>query len=289
MDWLICDSVYNEQQLKFSHLDSISHYLREMGESAGRVCLTPGIHPGTYLDWYKPEDVISADWADEGVDIAMVLDRFDWGAHVKAKIHVAQVAALTSPLPWEVRREDGSPAYDLVVSSLRWMVEAARAAGFRAEFQALAFDPRALMCGAGVQRDIPCLFVGTRDANHQKREAVLAELGDMVTIAPPTFGVAYYNLLARAFVTVHVGAEWSNGEANALRIFEGAGMGSEVVSDGEWMGARFRWWHEPTPNWRIAVAEAAAFPRNGQGEVLARHGYHVRLPQLVDWVNELVG
>ncbi len=280
MRWLVADSLYCRQALFCSHVDSYSHYLREYGESVNALALDTAVDSGDL-----PMDHIA------GIhDVVFSLDRYAALLGPEDAKRIAQVAAICDPMPWDVRKADGSPAYDLVVSSIPAMVEQARAAGCRAEFQALAFDHRALMCGAGVERDIDCLFVGTVDGNHRKRAEVLARLGDKVTVAPPTFGRDYYRLLSRAKVLVHVGAEWSQGSANALRLFEGGGLGCQVVSDGKWDGPGPRWWWSiGGDEWKSTVEEAAHGDVRSadQGVVLSHHGYHNRIHDLVRWARSL--
>lgn len=221
MRWLVCDSLSCPEQFFCSHLDSYSHYLREAGEYAQVICHNFDLPVGHVT------------WGYDTHDIAFVLDRYDYGARIPARKRIAQVAAICNPMPWDVRKPDGSPAYDCVISSIPWMVEQARAAGCRAEFMKLCFDHRALVCSMGVKKDIDCLFVGTVDGNHVKRARVLEELRDIVTVMPPVWGRDYYRLIARAKTLVHVGAEWARGARNALRLYEGSGLGALVISDGD--------------------------------------------------------
>lgn len=219
--WLVADSLYCPGAFPFSHLDSYSHYLREYGEDGDYIELRAPSQPGSIRRAYGVPDVLFA------------LDRYGEVAAWDATKRIAQVAAICNPMPWDVRKSDGSPAYDLIVSSIPWMVDEARAKGCRAEYQALAFDVRARACGMGVaERDIKCLFVGTTGANHLRRTALLEELKDVVTVAPPTFGRDYFRLLARARSVLNIHAEWSRGAANAMRMFEATGMGAMLFSDG---------------------------------------------------------
>ncbi len=275
--WIVADSLYSSKQWFCSHLDSYSHYLQEYGEEVEAFEHGAGNH------WTAPDVLFML---DQYGHFAATNNEGPWRETKK----IAQVAAVCSPMPWEVRKSDGLPAYDLVISSIPNMVEQARAAGCRAEYQALAFDHRALVCEAP-KKDIDCLFVGTVDANHRKRQEVLAQLNGIVTVERPTFGRAYYNLVSRAHVLLHVGAEWSVGSANALRLFEGAGLRAVVVSDGNWDGPGEEWWRRPKANdWnatvKSAVAEATFFTHRAdrhQGQILAEHGYHRRIPQLIEW------
>lgn len=299
MRWLVIDSLYRPEQFPFSHLDSYAHYLREAGEDVRRYLVNVG--PG---DKAPLQDKGFVSWPadDFKPDVFFVLDGYDRMYHGNPYAHrskyVAQVAALVNPMPWEVRKADGSPAYDLILSSIPALVEQARAAGCRAEFQQLCFDHRALICGMNVRdRDIPCLFLGTVDGNHQKRAAILRELGDLVTIAPPTFGRAYYELISRARVLVHVQAEWGADCRNSLRYYEGAGLGTVVVGDGPMTGIaaddlgiqadtpeEFRWVIEDLLAYEEHRKTAAEID---QAHVLQRHGYHARIPRLIEIVRSL--
>lgn len=226
-EWLVLDSLYRPEQFFCSHLDSYGHYLREAGEGVTRCCLTP-FRPNDWLGWMQPHEI-----GLYPCDVAFFLDGYGRAMEVNAKKRIAQVAAITSPLPWEVRRADGSPVFDLVVSSLRWMVKAAEDAGCRAAWMPLAFDHRALVCGMAIEeRDIPCLVLGTLGPNHGRRAQSVRELGDLVTVAPPTFGRNMFALLARARSVLNVHAEWARGEANNMRMFETTGMGARLITDG---------------------------------------------------------
>ncbi len=157
----------------------------------------------------------------------------------------------------------------------------------------LAFDTRARVCGMGVERDLDCIFIGTVGPNHQHRTKLLEELRDVVTVMPPVYGREYFKTLARAKVVVNVHAEWSRGAANNMRLYEAAGMGCNVVSDGQQVvyGDR-RWWRTPEDagSWRQAIRGAD----DGRGQwsmssagVLFDQTYESRIPQLVSWARSL--
>jgi hypothetical protein len=223
--WLVADSLACPEQFFCSHMSSYSHYLAEAGEQVDY--LEVGNH------WGRQATGRITSYPLRG-DVVFALDDYDsvYRATNDFAVHIAQVAAITNPLPWNVRKADGSPAYSLVISSLQWMVEEARKHGCRAEYMPLAFDTRARVAGMGVARDLDCIFIGSRGPNHQRREQLLTELSDIVTVLPPVFGREYFKTLARAKVVFNVHAEWAKGEANAMRLFEATGMGARVVSDG---------------------------------------------------------
>ena len=299
--WAVIDSLYCAEQFFCSHLDSYSHYLNEAGEDAQAVCLNippPGydsrddcwhpewrfLHGGPGLYKAPPGRV-----GDHNLDVAFFLDGYGRAPEVPAKKRIAQVAAVCSPMPWEVRNADGAPVFDLVLSSIPAMVEEARAAGCRAEYQQLCFDTRALTCSMGVAKDIGCLFVGTVDGNHRKRAEVLARLEGLVTIAPPTFGRDYYKLISRAKTAINVHAEWARGARNALRIYETFGFGGLCVTDGQTDGV---------PGWELesdargCVVDAIhdfdeGFAEEAQGELLTRDTYVQRVPELIAMVRAL--
>jgi len=286
--WIVADSLYSREAWFCSHLSSYSHFLREAGETVRSVCLN--IPDLAEADIHAGDDFGDADYL-------FVLDRYDmaasgWRPDVK---RIAQVAAICDPMPWQVRKADGTPAFDLVVSSLPWMVDEARAHGCRAEFMSLAFDTRALVASMGIkERDIPFLFVGTRGPNHRKREEILNALGDVVTIAPPTFGREYFKLLAMAKCVINVHAEWARGAANAMRIFESAGAGACIVTDGEFpLGVeRFGWGYgEMTADdFRDSITSALRNPDAGaedQAIVLQHHTYVQRVSDLISIARSL--
>lgn len=286
--WLVCDSLYpgHPEQFFCSHLDSLTHYLKSAGEDARSCCLNMLGVAGDIKEGEEFGDI----------DFLFLLDRYDtaassWRPDVK---RIAQVAAICDPMPWQVRNPDGSPAYSLILSSIPWMVDEARARGCRAEFMPLAFDTRALVAGMNVkERDIPCLFVGSRGGNHLKREEVLRELGDLVTIAPPTFGRSYFELLARAKVVLQIHAEWARGAANAMKIFEAAGMGASVVFDGCWpdeAGEIFGFGQPEMDGGMVSDIVRSLLDGNldsFKDVVLQEHTYIQRIPQLLDLTRSL--
>src|SRR6185295_18504397 len=150
MKWLVADSLSCPEQWFGSHLSAYSHYLAEAGEDVATVCLNLAVPDVTYGEG----DAILRP------DILFALDGYDrvayWASGLGMWPQVREppkVVALCNPMPWDVRRPDGSPAYDMVISSIPWMVEAARAKGCRSEYQQLCFDTRALVCSMGVEKD----------------------------------------------------------------------------------------------------------------------------------------
>lgn len=289
MRWVVADSLYCNEAFFCSHLDSYSHYLREAGEEVyrTRAPLIPSRAEAIYMPGAS-----GAPWPD----VLFALDGYEFLTVLPVKARIAQVAAVCNPMPWNVRQADGSPAYDLVISSIPWMVDEARAHGCRAEYQPLAFDTRARVCGMGVERDLGAIFVGTVGPNHVKRARVLAELGDLVTVFPPTFGRDYFRLLARAKVVVNVHAEWSRGVRNNMRLFEASGMDAWCVTDGEVPVDADEVGFFPggkgvvDDRWRAAVIEGLDH-RWAHSEdlclTLENHTYESRIPQLIRWAKEL--
>lgn len=276
MKWTVIDSLYNDEAFWCGHLDSYSHYLREAGEDVATFSLAQG---GLY-PWRVQHTTAS--------EVIFALDGYEFCSHLPADLHVAQVAAICSPMPWEVRKPDGSPAYDLVLSSLHWMVDAARAAGCRAEYMPLAFDTRARVAGMGIKRERKAIFVGTRGSNHRKREEWLTALSDIVEVRPPCFGRAYFRELASAAVVLHVHAEWSRGEANAMRILEAEGMAATCVSDGTWEhGEMLPGWYVSSPPEARRAIMCARDDDRAPGYTLAEHTYESRIPRLIEIVRAL--
>ncbi len=285
--WVVADSLYCPEAFFCSHLDSYSHYLREFGET---VAIGDVSNVAT---WRGSGDGIRALGAP---DVLFALDKYDVLSDCPASIKVAQVAAACPVMPWDVRKPDGSPAYDLIISSIPWMVEAARAAGCRAEYQPLAFDTRARVCGMGVTRDLGCIFIGTTGPNHKRRTELLAELSDVVTVLPPVFGREYFKTLARAKVVLNVHAEWSRGAANNMRMFEAAGMGCCVVGDGDDPTRDEGYYYLPAGLPFATALEARRQIRRAyddaecdEDRVIVHHTYENRIPQLVDFVRSLGG
>lgn len=269
MRWLVADSLYCPEAFFCSHLDSYSHYLREAGEDVWR--------------WAHGHQQFS-DVADYDEDVLFALDRYgDYGG-AETRVRIAQVAAICNPMPWEV------PGYDCIISSIPWMVEEARAKGYKAEYMPLAFDTRSRVCGMGVKRDVDCLHVGTVGPNHGRRAEVLSTLGDAVTVAPPTFGRAYFSLLARAKVVLNIHAEWARGAANNMRMFEAVGMGCGVIFNGLWP-------EEFDPPFGVELRSGAAEQKLDDALkggrmgidnalVLQHHTYESRIPRLIEIAKE---
>lgn len=284
MNWLVADSLYCPEAFFCSHLDSYSHYLKEYGEDAraGDVSTGDSWRRTTQRIVFFP-------------DVLLALDRYAHLADCPAPKKIAQVAAVCSLMPWDVRKPDGSPAYDCVISSIPWMVDAARAADCRAEYMALAFDTRARVCGMGVHRDLGCIFIGTAGPNHKRRTALLDELKDVVTVLPPVFGRDYFRTLARAKSVFNVHAEWARGAANNMRMFESLGMGCNLITDGSFPERpsldAWEYDHEPGSVWtaRRAIEESTASFSAGVGTsgVLEHHSYELRIPQLVEIARSL--
>jgi hypothetical protein len=291
--WVVIDSLYCAEQYFCSHLDSIGHYLREYGEGVRRCCLNA--RPEQLDDdpaWIRTPDAFG--WGSNpcAFDVAFFLDGYGRAMEVLAKKRIAQVAAICLPMPWEVRKPDGSPAFDLVVSSIPTMVEAARAAGCRAEYQQLAFDLRARACMMGVKRDLDCIFIGTTGPNHKRRTELLDELKDVVTVMQPVFGREYFRTLASAKVVLNVHAEWASGAANAMRLYEGAGMGCAVVSDGDGGPVTFVPFNGTAANARAMIDSCLHGPQPadwGENWALSTETYECddRIPQLIRWAKEV--
>ena len=288
MKWLVADSLSCPEQFFASHLDSYSHFLREAGEDA--LAAEVGV-AGDFRfdpDWEHAPDELP-DVGD--IDIVFMLDRYHWQSafprHVK---RVAQVAAVCSPMPWEVRKPDGSPAFDLVLSSIPSMVEQARAAGCRAEYMPLAFDLRARACGMGVKRDLGCIFIGSVGSNHRRRTELLRELSDVVTVMPAVYGREMFRTLARARVVFNPHAEWAGGIKNNMRSFEASGMMATVVTDAapapEFVPGRV-FTDAASAREMIRLSLADDYGSLDSYETLARGTYESRIPRLLEIARSL--
>ena len=281
MKWLVADSLYCQKAFFCSHLSSYSHYLKEAGEQSDGL-------------WMRGAD--RRDWTFTGpgmpgpADILFALDRYQESVVWHAAKRIAQVAAICNPMPWDVRKPDGSPAYDLIISSIPWMVEEARAKSCRAEYMPLAFDTRARVCGMGVERDLGCIFIGTTGPNHVKRTQLLDELKDVVTVMPPVFGREYFRTLARAKVVFNVHAEWARGAANNMRMFEACGMGAGLVGDGDSDDVQLGWGFESVAEARAAIQRAMEDCHavdEDTADVLLNHTYESRIPRLIELARSL--
>lgn len=307
--WAIVDSLYCREQYQFSHLDSLGHYIQAYSDShlVTRICLNQPEPRTGHVAWPAAWHTIESDrmyrdgmgLPDEPYDVAMWLDGFGRLAEVPARKRIAQVAARCSPMPWEVRNPDGSPAYALMLSSIPALVDEARAHGQRAEFMPLAFDLRCRAAVMGVKRQRKAIFIGTRGPNHRRREEWLTELADLVEAMPPVFGREYVRALAGARVVLNVHAEWAQGAANSMRLFESAGLGCAIVSDGlrpyvlEWPRP-FHFQVNELPEARGTIeyllSDAAGVEREIEAsteEVLRAHTYESRIPRLVEMVRGL--
>jgi len=291
--WLVADSLACREQFFCSHLDSYSHYLREAGEEVDSICLNLAAPGATYVKGDSLRGIPGVIFALDGYDRVA-----DWASPMLKPIkRIAQVAAICNPMPWEVRKPDGSPAYDLVISSLNWMVDEARKHGCRAEYMPLAFDTRARVCGMGVERENKAIFIGTVGSNHARRYELLRELADVVQILPPVYGREYFRSLAGATVLVQPHAEWARGEANSMKLYEGAGAGCRVVSDGISGDGYGGWWKTPNSNdaasWREAIKWSLdddnvdySMP-TAMNRVLAYETYESRIPRLIELARSL--
>lgn len=283
----MADSLSAPEQVFCSHVESIGHYLREAGEQVGQLC-------------WNLSGVALPPWDFEGApDVLFLLDQYEQAAGMAGRIKIAQCAAITRPLPWEVRKPDGTPVFDLILSSIPAMVEAARTAGFRSEFMPLAFDLRARACGMGVKREKKCIFIGSRGPAHRHREELLAELADIVEVLPPVFGRAFFKALAGATALLQPHAEWSQGCANSMKLYEAAGLRTGVVYDGQMasvqgFGPTFGWGDDDLDPQSIrdrienALENEDARDRD-EGIVLQYHTYEheSRVPRLIEMVRSL--
>ena len=269
MRWLIIDRLYNAEAYTWGHLDSYGHYIEAMGHEVDRFDMS-GARKFAVLE--PPYDVVFA------------LEGYDFALTVPAKKRIAQVAC-----DLEVPR-----GFDAIVSSIPAMVEKYKARGDNAIYQPLAFDVRARVAGMGVARDLDCIFIGTVGPNHRRRTELLRELSDVVTVMPPVFGREYFKTLARAKVVFNVHAEWSQGAANNMRMFEAAGMGCQLVSDGYFTGEIehiFGWHFGPMIPARRQIQEALSVDpmdwQDDQSIVLTHHTYESRIPRLIELARSL--
>jgi len=158
------------------------------------------------------------------------------------------VGQLAAPLPAD-RNLD---AYDLIISSLPNFVEWFRAHGLRAEYNKLAFEPRALQeLGPAPERDIDVSFVGSLSHEHTSRIALLEYVARHVPLkvwgsgiqglpaSSPlhacyqgeAWGREMYNILRRSRITLNHHIDLAEGWANNMRLYEATGMGAMLLTD----------------------------------------------------------
>jgi hypothetical protein len=142
-------------------------------------------------------------------------------------------------------------AYDLMVSSLPNFVQQFRQLGVPAAYNRLAFEPSVRdVIGLRV-RDIPVSFVGNFSRVHERRIALLEQLAGRVPLklwgtgiermspsSPlhelyqgPAWGRAMLEILARSQITLNNHEAVAGIHANNLRLYEGTGMGSLLLTD----------------------------------------------------------
>jgi len=265
--WLIIDRLYNAAAFTFGHLDSYGFYLKAMDQMVDRIDVSGQMAFPRFCEEY---------------DVVFALEGYDLALSIPAKKRIAQVACGI-----EVPR-----GFSAIISSIPAMVDHYKARGDVSFYQPLAFDLRARACMMGVERDLDCIFIGSTGANHVRRTRLLEELKDIVTVLPPVFGREYFRTLARAKVVLNVHSEWAQGAANAMRLYEGAGMGCAVVSDGIGGPSTYIPFDGTAANARERIESCLHGPQPadwGDKWALSTETYECddRVPQLIRWAKEI--
>jgi hypothetical protein len=167
-------------------------------------------------------------------------------AAVRAQVPLV-VGQVATELPSAWTYQD----YDLIVSSIPDLVDRFRREGANAEWLPLAFEPSVRTAIPQVERDVPVSFVGSFSTRYADRvqlvEAVAMAaplktwtgddaaipVGSPIrpTIQGPAWGRAMFEVLARSRMTVNTHGRIAGDDANNLRLYEGTGMGTLLVTD----------------------------------------------------------
>ncbi len=168
----------------------------------------------------------------------------------RVRSHVGRIIGQHAVLPTPATLKDPT-VYDLVVSSSPPTVEKFRRVGVRSELLRLYFDPRVLEHVPTLERTIDVSFVGSLfQSLHVPRIQFLEELAGSVPqlkiwgpvprglsknsplhacYQGPAWGSKMFEVLAASKITLnHHGTP---AFANNLRLYEGTGMGSLLITD----------------------------------------------------------
>lgn len=220
------------------------------------------------------------------------------------------VGQIASPLP----PDPFVAPYDLILTSFPHFVERLRAAGKRAEYFRIGFDPRVLDELGPVQADLPLTFVGGIGRHHRNVLPLFDLLARQTDIrffgygaerldrhSPvrarhhgEVWGMDMYRTLARSQVTVNRHINVAENFANNMRLYEATGVGALLMTDQkDNLGELFKIDEEVvtygTPaeavdkirhlNARPELRRSIA--RAGQARTLREHTYPQRMVELV--------
>lgn len=203
--------------------------------------------------------------------------------------------------------------YDLILTSLPHYVSRLTAKGISTEYFRLGFDPIVLERVGPQTKRYACSFVGGISAAHQKNLALLEHLARHAEIdffgygaetlpagSPirarhhgPAWALDMFRTLAQSSITLNRHADYAEGYANNMRLYEATGMGSMLLTDAKSnLGELFEIGKEVVAyeSAEHAVeliqyyaghpAERDAIARAGQLRTLRDHTYERRMEEL---------
>jgi hypothetical protein len=224
------------------------------------------------------------------------------------KLLAGQIAS-----PFSMRKEYG--VYDLMVSSLPWMVQTFRDAGLRSELNRLAFEPSVLNSLGPSGANIDASFVGSLSYAFQERIAWLETVcaNAPVTVWSPhvnglrpespirshhagaVYGIEMFRILKSSSMTLNHHIDVAGPHANNQRLYEATGVGTLLVTD--WKQNLHELFE---PGKEVVVYrnseecveliryyldhgdERAAIARAGQQRTLRDHTFEIRMRELAE-------
>lgn len=212
-------------------------------------------------------------------------------------------------------------SYDLVVSSIPDLVDRFRQEGGDAEYLPLAFEPALLDVIPQVERDVEVSFVGSFSSRYADRTQIVEAVAGAAplrtwtgigstlpedsairpTIQGEAWGRAMFEVLARSRLTVNTHGRIAGDTANNLRLFEGTGMGSLLVTDARSnlgdlfdVGREVVTYSSPQECAEVVryflghSAEADSIAAAGQRRTLRDHTWLDRMERLTDMIRRRV-
>jgi hypothetical protein len=152
---------------------------------------------------------------------------------------------------WPSAEGQSYKCYDLMLSSLPNFVEDFRQQGLRSELFRLGFEPSVLSRLKVPRKETAAVFIGALTWAHRERLELLEYLCQCVpmtvwgyseTAIDPekpiakcwkglAWGLETYQLLADAKIALNVHADFANGFANNIRLYETTGVGTMLITD----------------------------------------------------------
>lgn len=212
-------------------------------------------------------------------------------------------------------------SYDLVVSSIPDLVDRFRREGGDAEWLPLAFEPTLLDLVPQLERDVEVSFVGSFSSRYADRTEIVEAVANAAplrtwtgdastlpedsairpTIQGEAWGRAMFEVLARSRLTVNTHGRIAGDAANNLRLFEGTGMGSLLVTDARSnlgdlfdIGREVVTYSDPQECAEVVryflghPAEADSIAAAGQRRTLRDHTWLDRMARLMDMVRRRI-